>query len=155
VAFDLKRFATLFGIVMTSAHDPEAINARNRLRELFERAGTDHAAITEALAQRNTLLATAEQLVVERDQALDQVERLKRRPAANLDPWSAAPSGSPQKQAAWLLDLDAEGAIGLNHFEMDFLTTIIGWDGAITAKQQPVFEKILLKFIRLAGRQPP
>jgi hypothetical protein len=155
VTLDLNRFATLFGMVMTSAHDGEVVGARNQLQKLLDKNGLDWAGIVRALEQRGKLLEAAQALKSERDELFDQVERLKRRTAPlRSSPWSSV-TGAPQTQAKWLLQLSDDGVISLNTFEEDFLPSIADWDGQITEKQRKSFDRILNKVIRDTGRQPP
>jgi hypothetical protein len=155
VALDLKRFAALWGIVMTSEQPGEVINARDLLRRELAKVDLGWADIPMALEQRGKLLEVAQTLKGERDQFFEQLERIKRRAPPRIDPWANPGTGTPQQQAEWLTELHSEGIIECNTFEQDFLRSIVSWEGAITAKQSKVFERLLARFVQLTGRQPP
>ena len=155
MSLDLKRFAALWGIVMTSDQAGEVINARDLLRRELEKVDLGWADIPVALEQRGKLLEVAQIFKGERDQLFEQLERLKRRAPSRIDPWAKLGAGTPQQQAEWLTELHAEGVIECNTFEQDFLASVISWEGRITEKQTKVFERILAKFVQLTGRQPP
>jgi hypothetical protein len=80
-------------------------------------------------------------------------ESLKAAAALNGAVWTA--TGDHQQQAQWALKLDQARTIQLRRFEREFLTSIAGWPGSLTAKQRPVFARIIEGIANDYGMRPP
>jgi hypothetical protein len=160
VARDL---ATLLAMMLTSAMDGEVLAARRQLQKVLKAAGLSGNDIAQAVEQRGKLLAAAKELKAERDQALGEVERLKRLQQANGADSSFAqqlwqPAGMPatvdNRHAQWLLDLDAQGRIYLSQKENDFVTSCVT-RRRLTEPMRESLQDLVRKAIARTGEAPP
>jgi hypothetical protein len=151
------RLITVLGIMLSSNADGEIVAAAGQARKLMKAEGLDWNDIAEALTQRGKLgelLEVAKRLRDERDRVVAENQRLKQfARGTGPNPW--APEGSAPDQAAWALQLHADGVLGLNQFEESFLLTISEWEGELRPRQRPVFEKLISKIVRCTGQRPP
>jgi hypothetical protein len=93
------------------------------------------------------LISENEQLRAELNQYRNTV------PAAGDAAWRQA--DDLRAQARWAIDLAYRGLVRLNDFERKFLTTVSRWRGALTDRQQPIWQDLLAEIARPSGRVPP
>jgi hypothetical protein len=62
---------------------------------------------------------------------------------------------NPQAAAAWMLNEHAAKRLYLNKFELEFLPHIAAWVGPPSARQQPVFDRIVASVARRPGGRRP
>jgi hypothetical protein len=150
--------------------DPNGLD-RDRLAKLLELASSpnDNEALTAVrLAHRmirnlgaswDDVLQPWEELQVATDAVrilYEENEVLRRQVVsapARDDDWTT--TGEPQEQAKWALSLYAQHVLYLNGFEESFLQSIADWRGELTAKQSPIFQKILTQVIARSALRPP
>jgi hypothetical protein len=157
-----ERLIQLMG--MTGSHfDGEAVNALRLAGQILEKhklswrellANGNGAGSVGWLQQTNELLQQhINGLEKERDRLRRENERLRLKPrterAADGGP------GNHRAQARWILELWQNGEVRLNQFEQEFLDTVQGWEGPLTAKQRPIFDRILHGVVERTGQSPP
>ena len=140
-----RRLGQLLGMT-ASEHDGEALNAL-RLAQSFMRQ--------HEITWFDVLVAAGDgELVAKLRHDLDiatqacalllaENEKLRAK-APEWQTTTVVASGRDHRSLAlWCLDLANSGRIRFNDFEQRFLRSVAGWDGALKAKQQPVFQRIL------------
>jgi hypothetical protein len=152
---DLKKVGRVIAMV-GSSHEGEALtalrladrmlrNAEMRWEDLLSRAyeleiATEAAAVL--LAENTALRAELEQL---------------RTTGTALATWSevGAVIADAQRAAQWALDLHSHGRVWLSDFEVGFLRTCTQWDGRLTSKQAPIFQRVMDRIAARTGMTPP
>jgi hypothetical protein len=151
-----QRFVQLMGMT-GSRFDGEAVNALRLAGQILEKHSLSWCEVLTAgngcLQQTNELHQQIDLLTKECDRLKRENERLRLKPRAERATEDA--SGDHRAQACWILELWQNGAVRLNPFEQEFLHTVQVWDGALTAKQQPIFDRILRGAVERTGQSPP
>jgi hypothetical protein len=60
-----------------------------------------------------------------------------------------------QHAAEWALDFHRQGCVWLSEFEVRFLNTCTQWDGRLTPKQAPIFQRVMERIAARTGMTPP
>jgi hypothetical protein len=159
---DAERLVAMIGL-LASDQEGERHSALRKIAPLLKKLKLTWIDIGLALMQRERLLAAAQQLQAERDQALVEVERLRRNANANgggslaqaLWQDTAMPRSIENKHAQWLLDLAGQGRLHLTSKEADFVQRCANWRGRLTPNQRPWLEDILRQAVARTGQAPP
>jgi hypothetical protein len=152
---DLDRLGKLLGM-LGSHRDGEIVNAARAADKLIRTAGMVWADFTEAAGIASSAFAAAEALLAENDMLRAQLAEAEAGRGA-IASWQDinAPIGNHRGAAKWALTLHAQGAVWLSGFELSFLARCTTWDGRLTLRMQPVFDKILTRVIERTGLRPP
>src|SRR5262249_29758932 len=146
MTLDRTKLIKVLGM-LGSAHDGEALAAARRAQELIRAAGmtwaqafgdSSHDTDFQKLVRMNR------QLAAERSELLEEVERLRGSGAPESDEW-IEPETTREK-----VDLALQRDRHLTDWERDFLTTLTGWRGALTPKQQRRLDELIAKLRRIA-----
>jgi hypothetical protein len=158
---DAERLVVMIGM-LSSDQEGERHSALRKIAPLLKKLKLTWVDIGLALMQREKLLAAAKALQAERDQALAEVERLRRNASTNGGSlaqtlWQDAslPRSIENRHAQWLLDLAGQGRIHLTSKEADFVQRCAGWRGRLTQNQRPWLEDLLRQTIARTGQAPP
>jgi hypothetical protein len=143
---DLGRLAKVLGMC-GSAHEAEALTAMRLAIRLMQEAGTNWQELLKPQHDLEIAIAACRRLQDENEKLQ---ARLEDKPIAIE--WNEF--GTCQENAAWALDAQQEGQLRLSQFEASFLTTVSGWRGSLTAKQQSVFDTMMPAILRRAGIKP-
>ena len=139
-------------------NEGHTINAVRAADIVLKRAGLGWSDVGQALAQRWKLLDAAKQLQAERDQALAELERLRRNASANgggalAQAWAdtSTPRTVESRHAAWLLGLG-------RHFtqkETDFLNSCARRRGPLSPAQRDWLSDLVRTTVARTGQAPP
>lgn len=164
---DLGKIAKLLGVAGSSHHDGEAINAIRAAHRLLREAGMAWNDLVAPHRQLQVATEAAQVLLAENIALRDEIEHLRATGTAvslrdGQDAQSAATwidvgsaFNNARTAAQWALDLHTRGAVWLSTFEINFLTTCTKWTGRLTARQRPVFQRIMDRITEQTGKTPP
>jgi hypothetical protein len=164
---DLERIAKLLGIVGSSVHEGEAVNAIrlvdreikkaglgwvdliNPSRELAAADGAD-ASRALAIADEANAALLAENLALR--EALDSI-----RSREGGGQWAdvASGGGNVNAVAQWALDLHRSHALALTEREIDLLNRCRRWRGRLTPRMSDWFEDLVAKVSARSEQYPP
>ncbi|MGA8758753.1 MAG: hypothetical protein WB611_21030 [Stellaceae bacterium] len=153
---DLDKLAVLLGIAGSSVFEGERANAIVAVDKMLRAAGLTWPDLLKPAEQLETATQAAAALLAENDLLRAQLAEAEVRGGA-LTTWqdvNAAP-GDHRRRAAWMLSLEAQGAVWLGDFETRFPTSCTSWTGQLTRRQQPIFDGILTRVIDRTGLRPP
>jgi hypothetical protein len=150
-AFDTERFVRVIAMV-GSAHDGEALTAARLAERLLRDGGLTWADLLKPHAELNVAVDAAQALLAENEQLRAELDQYRNSVSVAGD-WHQV--GDYRAQARWALGLAERGLVRLNGFERSFLWTISRWRGALTDRQQPIWDDLLPEIVRRSGRVPP
>jgi hypothetical protein len=157
---DEKRLIAMIGM-FGSAHEGERHSALRSLGPVLKRLDLSWVDIGQAVIHREKLLAAAKQLQAERDQALAEIDRLRRTAGANGGTlgqalWvdTATPKNVGNRHAEWALGLAAQGLVNLTPKECDFLTSC-SKRRVLTPRMQEWLKDLVTMTAHRTGETPP
>lgn len=151
---NLDRIAVMFGIVETSEHEGEAVNAVKMVGRELRKAGMS---FSDLIAPSRELAVADEAntaLLAEIMELRKELDSLRSRGGGGQ--WDDVPSGATNINATalWALGLAQRGVVNLTERETDFLGTCSQWHGRLTPRMQDWFIDLIDKIIGRTGYRP-
>jgi hypothetical protein len=151
---DLKKLGRVIAMV-GSSHENEALTALRLADRMLRNAGLRWEDLLSPAHDLEIATEAATVLLAENTALKTELEQLHAAGMA-IAIWSevGAATTNTQSAAKWALDLQHDGRVWLSDFEMRFLTTCAQWDGRLTAKQAPIFHRVIARIAVRTGMAP-
>ena len=148
-----NRLIKLLGLT-GSEHDGEALSAMRKANALMRDANVDWNDLLQPFDQLQVAIAAAEVLFAENEALRAAASQPGAAPIESND-WEfvSAGTGTPPEQARWALAMHNAQRVSLSDFEYDFLLTISECE--LSARQKPIFERLIAKLSERTREHPP
>jgi hypothetical protein len=152
---DLKKFGRVIAMV-GSSHEGEALTALRLADRMLRNAEMRWEDLLSPAHQLEIATEAAVVLLAENTALRAELEQ-QRTTGTTVATWSEVGSviADTQRAAQWALDLHRHGRVWLSDFEVRFLTTCTQWEGRLTAKQAPIFRRVMDRIAARTGMEPP
>jgi hypothetical protein len=154
VSEHLKKLGRVIAMI-GSCHEGEALTALRLADRMLRDAGMQWEDLLSAAHELEVATEAAAVLLAENTALKAELERLRTIDTATAT-WSEVGAEVGTRSAAqWALDLHSHGRVWLSDFEVDFLRTCTQWDGRLTPKRAPVFQRVMDRITARTGMTPP
>lgn len=158
---DLKRFAVLLDIAITSNQVGEAENALRAAIQLLRKAGLRASDFVGAMAERDHALDALTKYEAKLTALEAEIKRLRAHGpapgtlAAALWHDAGTISAVTSRSAEWVLDLIAQGRIHLKTKDVEFVQSCARWSRPLTTGQETWLLDIVRRVAKHTGMSPP
>jgi hypothetical protein len=151
---DLKKLGRVIAMV-GSNHEGEALTALRLADRMLRDAGMRWEDLLSPAHELEIATEAAAILLAENTALNAEVEQLRTTGTA-IATWSEVGSeiADTQRAAQWALDLHRQGHVWLSDFEVRFLSRCAQWNGRLTSKQAPIFQRVIERIAVRTGMTP-
>jgi hypothetical protein len=151
---DLKKLGLVIAMV-GSSHEGEALTALRLADRMLRDAGMRWEDLLLPAHELEIATEAAAVLLGENTALKAEIEQL-RTTGTEIATWSedGAPITNTQGAAQWAIDLYCQGRVWLSDFEVRFLGECAQWDGRLTPKQAPIFQRLMERIAVRTGMTP-
>jgi hypothetical protein len=139
-----------------SSHEGEALTALRLADRMLRDAGVRWEDLLCPAHELGIATEAAVILLAETTALKAELKQLRTTGTA-VATWSEVGTASANAQSAaqWAVDLHSHGRVWLTDFEVSLLRTCSKWDGRLTPKQMPVFQRLMDRIAARTGMTPP
>jgi hypothetical protein len=152
---DLKKLGRVIAMV-SSSHEAEALTALRLADRMLRDARMRWEDLLSPAHELEVATEAAGVLLAENTALKAELEQLGMTSTA-IATWSevGAAITNTHGAAQWALELHSHGRVWLSDFEVGFLRTCTQWDGRLTSKQAPIFQRVMDRIAARTGMTPP
>jgi hypothetical protein len=152
---DLKKLGRVIAMV-GSRHEGEALTALRVADRMLRDARMRWEDLLSLAHELKIATEAAAVLLAENTALKAELDQLRTTGTA-VATWSevGAAIADTQRAAQWALDLHRQGRVWLSDVEVRFLSTCGQWDGPLTSKQAPIFQRVIERIAVHTSMTPP